>query len=92
MATSTLPSASVEIYTGPDCSYCLRAKALLGRKAVPYREHDISLPAVRDELLRRLPRARSIPQIFIHGQHVGGCEDLEHLEAEGRLDGMVAGG
>jgi glutaredoxin 3 len=81
----------VEIYTGPYCSYCHRAKDLLTRKGLKYNEFDISSPLNREEMMRRLPRARTIPQIFIDGEHIGGCEDLELLHSLGELDRIVRG-
>lgn len=82
----------VEIYTGPQCSYCMRAKSLLSRKGVAFKEVDISEPQNRLEMAQRLPRARTIPQIFIDGRHVGGCEDLELLDSHGGLDTMIRRG
>jgi glutaredoxin 3 len=79
----------VEIYTGPSCSYCHRAKALLGRRSLDYREHDVSRPDARAAMAARLPAARTVPQIFIDGEHVGGCDDLEALEASGALDALL---
>lgn len=89
MLDTSAQAPSVEIFTGPNCAYCQRAKALLDRKGLRYREMDVSVVAHREELLRRLPRARSIPQIFITGTYVGGCEDLEMLAADGALDGLA---
>lgn len=83
---------SVEIYTGPLCSYCARAKALLTAKGITFKEHDVSGPGGREAMQQRLPRARTIPQIFIAGEHIGGCEDLELLESTGRLDPMLGRG
>lgn len=80
---------SVEIYTGPLCSYCARAKSLLTAKGITFKEHDVSGPGGREAMQQRLPRARTIPQIFIAGEHIGGCEDLELLESTGRLDPML---
>lgn len=79
------PEPEVEIFTGPNCSYCLRAKAVLARRNLKYREVDVSVGEGRGEMQRRLPLARSIPQIFIDGEHIGGCEDLEQLDADGVL-------
>ncbi|WP_300303972.1 glutaredoxin domain-containing protein [Ferrovibrio sp.] len=79
----------IEIYTGPHCGYCERAKALLKGRALPYRELDISVPSIRQEMFKRLPRAKTIPQIFIDGAHVGGCEDLEHFMKSGGLDNLL---
>lgn len=75
----------IEIYSGPNCGYCARAKALLDARHLPYVDLDISVEANRARLLERLPRSRTIPQIFIDGQHIGGCEDLEILDRNGAL-------
>lgn len=77
--------ASIEIFAGPNCSYCARAKALLAARGLRYVERDIAEDVHRNELLLRLPRSRSIPQIFIDGEHIGGCEDLEILDRQGLL-------
>ncbi len=69
--------SEVEIFTGPGCGYCDAAKALLNRRKMAFTERDISDPAVQAEFRERLPRTRSIPQIFIDGEHIGGFEDLE---------------
>ncbi len=83
--------AKVEIFSGPNCSYCARAKALLEERGIAYTDRDIAGdPANRDELVRRLPRAKVIPQIFIDGAHIGGYEDLCLLDERGRLDELVA--
>ncbi len=75
----------IEIYSGPNCGYCARAKALLDSRHLPYVDIDISVEANRADLLERLPRSRTIPQIFVDGQHIGGCEDLEILDRNGAL-------
>ncbi len=80
---------TVEVFSGPNCAYCKRAKDLLDRKGVAYSDFDISKPEHRDEFVQRLPRARAIPQIFVNGEHIGGCEDLELLDQDGRLDALV---
>ena len=66
----------IEIFTGPDCTYCESAKALLKRHNLAYTERDVSQPEVLAEFQQRLPRVRSIPQIFIDGDHIGSYEDL----------------
>jgi glutaredoxin 3 len=71
----------VEIFTGPGCAWCTRAKNLLNSRGIRFRERDVALPDVLDEFRARLPRVRSIPQVFIDGQHVGGFEDLERALA-----------
>lgn len=75
----------IEVFSGPNCGYCARAKALLDARHLPYVDIDISVEANRARLLERLPRSRTIPQIFIDEQHIGGCEDLEILDRNGTL-------
>ena len=80
---------AIDIYTQPWCSYCKRALALLDGKGVRYREIDAphGSPA-RAEAVQRSGRS-SVPQIFIAGQHVGGCDDLVALERSGKLDPLL---
>lgn len=66
----------IEIFTGPNCSWCAAAKALLVERGQPFVEYDISDPAHFAAFGARLPRHRSIPQVFIDGEHIGGYEDL----------------
>ena len=75
----------IEIFTGPNGDFCRRAKAVLTRRNLHFKEIDVDSVDGRHELRRRLPHARSIPQIFIEGEHVGGCQDLERLDVEGTL-------
>ena len=83
--------AKVEIYTTPTCPYCAVAKALLKRKGVTYQETDVSRdPAIRVAMTQRAGGRRTVPQIFINGQHVGGSDDLHALDAQGKLDGLLA--
>ncbi|HVQ07425.1 MAG TPA: glutaredoxin 3 [Allosphingosinicella sp.] len=83
--------ARVEIYTKIFCSYCARAKRLLGDKGVDYEEHDITLGGPkRAEMIQRAAGRTTVPQIFIGDTHVGGSDDLHALDAEGRLDPMLA--
>jgi len=84
--------AKVEIYTWQFCPFCIRAKKLLNRKGVTFTEFKIDgNEKARDEMAKLSGGRRSVPQIFINGQHLGGCDDLHDLEAEGRLDGLLAG-
>ena len=83
--------ADVEIYTKFGCGYCARAKRLLENKGIAYNEHDITLGGEkRQEMMRRVPDARTVPQIFIGGTHVGGSDDLAALEHAGKLDQLLA--
>ena len=81
----------VEIYTTPTCPYCVAAKQLLRKKGVKYDEIDVSRhPDLRMAMTRRAMGSRTVPQIFIGGQHVGGCDDLHALDHAGGLDLMLA--
>ncbi len=83
---------AVEIYTTPLCGYCHAAKRLLGKKGVEFTEIDVSADnALRAKMMERAGGRRTVPQIFIGGKHVGGCDDLHALEADGKLDPMLAG-
>jgi glutaredoxin 3 len=81
--------AKVRIYTTPICPYCARAKALLSRKGVEFEEVDVYMDAAaRKEMMDRSGR-RTVPQIFIDERHIGGCDDLHDLDAEGGLDPLL---
>ncbi len=78
--------ARVEIYSTMFCPYCSRAKSLLERKGVKYDNIDIIEDgSKRDEMVKRAHRT-SVPQIFIDGEHIGGCDDLYALDRAGKLD------
>lgn len=82
--------ATVEIYTTSICPYCVRAKALLQRKGVSYREINVEVePDLRDAMVERAGGRRTVPQIFIGEQHVGGCDDLYALDRRGELDRLL---
>lgn len=82
---------TVEIYTTPICPYCHAAKRLLTKKGVPFTEIDVSTdPTLRSRMMDRAHGRRTVPQIFIGGTHVGGCDDLHALDADGKLDPMLA--
>jgi len=81
----------VVIYSSPVCPYCVKAKQLLSSKGVEYKEIDISKdPALAAEVREKTGR-QTVPQIFIGDYHVGGCDDLYALDAEGRLDELLKG-
>lgn len=82
--------AEIIVYSTPVCPYCDRAKALLQRKGVTYQEIRVDLDeAKRIEMMERSGR-RTVPQIFINGQSIGGFDDLYALEQQGRLDSLLA--
>lgn len=83
--------AQVEIYTTGYCGYCRRAKSLLDTKDVSYEEIRVDAePERRAEMMQRSSR-RTVPQIFIDGAGIGGCDELFQLEREGRLDTLLSG-
>lgn len=89
MILANTPSPLVEVFTGSHCSYCHRAKALLERKGVEFSEFNVSHPDYRADMSARLPTARTIPQIFIGGRHIGGFDDLNRLDMLGELDRIL---
>ncbi len=85
--------AKVEIYTSPFCGYCARAKSLLKKKNVDFEEMDVMMnSANRKAMEARAPGARTVPQIFIDDQSIGGCDELHALDAAGKLDPLLQGG
>jgi glutaredoxin 3 len=83
--------AKVEIYTSMFCGYCHRAKKLLSGKGVAFDEFDVVAdPVKRREMMQRAPGRTSVPQIFINGCHVGGCDELYALDRAGKLDPLLA--
>ena len=79
------------IYTTPFCGYCRAAKTLLGNKGFEFAEIDVMRDAEkRAEMIQRARGLRTVPQIFIHGRHVGGYDELAALEREGKLDALLA--
>ena len=83
-------AAKVEIYTWSMCPFCIRAKALLDQKNVDYTEYCIDGDEVaRDEMAERANGGRSVPQIFINDQSMGGCDELHALNRQGKLDPLL---
>jgi glutaredoxin 3 len=83
-------ATNVEIYTWSTCPFCIRAKALLDRKGVPYTEYCLDGDeAGRRAMAERSDGRKSVPQIFIDGQHIGGCDDIHALDAKGGLDPLL---
>jgi len=81
----------VEIYSTMLCPFCYRAKKLLQSKGVAFKEIDVMLrPAKRREMVERAGGRTSVPQIFVDGAHIGNCDEIFALEAQGRLDAILA--
>jgi len=85
-----MSAPAIVMYTTNWCPYCERARRLLTAKGAAFSEIDVeSDPARRAEMQSRSGR-RTVPQIFIGDQHVGGSDDLAALEADGKLDALLA--
>ncbi|MBE9128740.1 MULTISPECIES: glutaredoxin 3 [unclassified Coleofasciculus] len=83
--------ANVEIYTWQTCPYCIRAKLLLWWKGVNFTEYKIDgNEAARNQMAQRADGRRSVPQIFVNKEHIGGCDDLYALDSQGGLDPLLA--
>lgn len=80
--------AKVTVYTTPYCPYCSRAKLLLKSKSVDFEEIDVSDDDLRQKLVERTCW-QTVPQIFIGEEFVGGYDELQALEDDGRLDAML---
>ena len=86
-----------EIFTKPHCPWCDKAKEVLNELNIPYTEFVVSagfdehtpVPnqqfVTKDELLSRFPQAKTVPQIWIDGVHIGGCADLQTQVAQGKF-------
>ena len=82
--------ADVEIYTWQTCPFCIRAKMLLGWKGVKYTEYKIDGDdSARNRMAERANGKRSMPQIFINHQHIGGCDELYALDKGNNLDALL---
>lgn len=83
--------ANVEIYTWQTCPFCIRAKMLLWWKGVNFTEYKIDGDeSARSKMAERANGRRTVPEIFINNQHIGGCDDLYQLDSQGQLDNLLA--
>jgi glutaredoxin 3 len=83
--------AKIEIYTKMTCGFCIRAKRLLDMKKVDYEEYSVDFGGPRKaEMVDRAGGRMTVPQIFIDGRHIGGCDELMSLEQQGKLDDLLA--
>lgn len=80
----------ITVYSGPNCPYCTKAKALLQKKNVAYNEFNVKEDSAKfSEMMERSGGRKSIPQIFINDRHIGGCDDLYALNDAGKLDELL---
>ena len=82
--------SKIEIYTWQYCPFCIKAKSLLNKKNIQFTEYKIDGDeAAREEMSLRASGRRSLPQIFINDEGIGGCDDLYELEKENKLDNLL---
>lgn len=81
--------AEVIIYSTLTCPYCHRARYLLDNKKVHYQEIRVDEKPEQREQMIALSGRRTVPQIFINGQSIGGCDELYALEKTGQLDQLL---
>lgn len=83
--------AKIEIYSTDYCPYCVKAKNLLDRKKVQYKEINVTNDDdARVALVKKANGLRTVPQIFINDNHIGGCDDLYALDQKGKLDPLLS--
>jgi glutaredoxin 3 len=83
--------AKVEVYSTSYCPYCMRAKALLRSKGIEFEEIDVTDdPDLRAQMVELSGGRRTVPEIFINGEIIGGCDELYALEETGELDELLA--
>jgi glutaredoxin 3 len=83
--------ADVIIYTRPFCGYCARAISLLNQKGVAFTEIEAGMDSDKRAEMAQLSGGRTtFPQIFIGGEHIGGCDEMLALERAGKLDPLLS--
>tara|TARA_B100001287_G_scaffold55502_1_gene44023 strand:+ start:105 stop:362 length:258 start_codon:yes stop_codon:yes gene_type:complete len=81
----------IDIYTSPLCGFCTVAKNLLIKKGVVFDEYDVvKEPSLKPVMIERANGSKTVPQIFINQQHIGGWEQLCGLDQNGKLDEILS--
>jgi glutaredoxin 3 len=81
---------NVEIYTGPLCAFCDWTKALLKKKeSLLKKSISVTTPIKCTEMVKKSNGMKTVPQIFIDGKHIGGNQELQALEKEGKLNSLL---
>lgn len=81
--------SGIEIYTKSYCPYCFRAKELLRIKGVSFTEYDVTGDPEREAEMQQRSGRSTVPEIFIDGRLIGGCDDLFALDELGKLDPLL---
>jgi len=79
----------IEIYSKPTCPYCIKAKQLLKKLKLKYKEYDVNISKYKKEMILRTNNAKTVPQIFIKGHLIGGYDNLYVLYNQGRLNKLI---
>ncbi len=83
-------TSEILLYTTSWCPFCDRAKKFLEQKGLQWNEIDVELDPANRQAMTKASGRNTVPQIFINGTHVGGCDDLLELDAKGGLDELLA--
>jgi glutaredoxin 3 len=81
----------VQVYSKQQCPYCVRAKALLTKKGIPFEEIDVEQDEAKRAWLVETSGQRTVPQIFVDGRPLGGFSEIETLDRQGKLDPILRG-
>ena len=83
--------AKVELFMRPFCGFCAEAERILEKEGVSVETYDIwNMPGAAENMAKRTNNARTVPQIFINDQLIGGCDDLIDLKESGKLAPLLA--
>jgi glutaredoxin 3 len=85
-----MPASPVVIYTTPFCGYCVVAKRLLSKRGIAFDEVDVAGDDAKRAWLVQVTGRRTVPQIFIHGEPIGGYNELAVLDRSGALAAKLA--
>lgn len=82
--------SEIVVYTKDYCPYCVAAKNLFTQKGVAFTEIDVTQDTAQyEEMLKKSAPRRTVPQIFINGQGIGGFDDTRKLDSEGKLEALL---
>ena len=82
-------SKKIVIYSKTVCPYCVKAKFLLKRKKVDFKEILVTSSEIMEEMMKKSGGMKSVPQIFVDGKHIGDCDGIFELDSKGKLDAIL---